>query len=245
MKLGASAVTPLAGSCMHVASPLPLGSLAYEVRGHASGQVPGRMPGQAHGQVPGGMPGQAPGHTSGPPSGHFLAASAGRLGEQFARALNEQGGDDDKPPLREAEPPSGLLQWPPAPATPPVASAPPSAPSAGAHRATADSVTAAARLHDIAAVAPATVTQADAGQVWELSLNEPDGLVLSVRAERVAMPVSASGMAPPQWTLSINAPAAEAAALQRHAPRLAERLAARALAPAHMRIAGDRDSLGE
>jgi hypothetical protein len=77
----------------------------------------------------------------------------------------------------------------------------------------------------------------DAGQVWELSLNEPDGLVLSLRAERVAQPACVTGSPPPGWTLAITAPAAEAAALQRHAPRLAERLAARALAPAHLRIA--------
>jgi hypothetical protein len=232
MNLRAAAIAPLLGACMPVASPLPLNQLASEVRGQA--------------------PGQTPGHTSGPASGHSAAASAGRLGEQFARALDEQGGDEDMPLPCEAEPPSGLLPWPLAPATPSVAMAPPSAPSAptaGTHRATADSVTAAAQSRDIAAAAPATVAQADAGQVWELSLNEPDGLVLSVRAERVAQrvaqPSSATGTTPPAWTLSINAPAAEAAAMQRHASRLAERLAARALAPVHLRIAGDRDRHGE
>jgi hypothetical protein len=239
MNLRAAAIAPPVGACSPVASPLPLNLLAPEVRGQA--------PGQAHGQVPGRMPGQIPGNTSGLPSGHSLAASAGRLGEQFARALNEQGGGDDMPPLHEAEPPVGLLQWPPAPATPPVAMAPPSPPSTGPHRATADPVTAAAQSRDITAAAPATVAQADSGQVWELSLNEPDGVVLSVRAERVALPPSAagSGTPTPAWTLSINAPAAEAAALQRHAPRLAERLAARALAPAHLRIAGDPDPHGD
>jgi hypothetical protein len=74
-----------------------------------------------------------------------------------------------------------------------------------------------------------------------LSLAEPDGLVLSLRAERVMQPACASGGPPPGWTLSITALAAEAAALQRHAPRLAERLNARALAPAHLRIAADGD----
>lgn len=215
---------------MPVASPLPLGSLASEVRGQASGQGPGQLPGQN------------PGYTSGPPSGHSATAAAGRLGEQFARALDEQGGNEDMTPSCDAGPPAGLLPWPPAPATPSAAMAPPSAPTAGPHRATADSVSAAAQSRDIAAAAPATVAQADAGQVWELSLNEPDGLVLSVRAERVAQPSYATGITPPAWALSITAPAAEAAALQRHAPRLAERLAARALAPAHLRIAADRES---
>jgi hypothetical protein len=194
-------------------------------------------------------PGHASGHASGPASGrgsgHLPAASAGRLGEQFARALDEQGGNEDMTLPREAEPPAGLLPWPPAPATPCVAMAPPPAPAAGPHRAATDSVSAAAQSREIAAAAPLTVAQADAGQVWELSLNEPDGLVLSVRAERVVQPLSATGIAPSAWALSVNAPAAEAAALQRHAPRLAERLAARALAPAHLRIAGDRDPHGE
>jgi hypothetical protein len=233
MNLRASAIAPPVGACMPVASPLPLGSLASEVRGHGSGRMPGPIPGHASGPA------------SGLASGHLPAASAGRLGEQFARALDEQGENENLTLPCDAGPPAGLLPWPPAPAQPSVAMAPTSAPSAGPHRAPADSVTAAAQSRDIAAAAPATVAQAAAGQVWELSLNEPNGLVLSVRAERVAMPVSATGMEPPQWTLSINAHAAEAAALQRHAPRLAERLAARALAPAHLRIAADRESRGE
>jgi hypothetical protein len=237
MNLRAAAIAPPVGACMPAASPLPLGSLASEVRGHGSGRMPGPIAGHASGHASGPASGQA--------SGHLPAACVGRLGEQFARALDEQGANESMTLPCDAGPPAGLLPWPPAPAPPSVAMAPPSAPSTGAQRATADSVTAAAQSRDIAAAAPATVAQADAGQVWELSLNEPDGLVLSVRAERVAMPVSATGMEPPQWTLSINAHAAEAAALQRHAPRLAERLAARALAPAHLRIAGDRDPHGE
>lgn len=222
MNLGAAAtMAPMAGACGPLvagggplASSSPASVLVSEVRGHWPGQP--------------------------------ASAATSRLGEQFARALEEQGADEDAAPLREAEAPAGLLSWPPAPPTPTptpnpsVGMAPPSAPPAAFHAA-CDAVTAVAKSHDVAAAATATVVQADTGQVWELSLAEPDGLVLSLRAERVMQPACASGGPPPGWTLAITAPAAEAAALQRHAPRLAERLNARALAPAHLRIAADRD----
>jgi hypothetical protein len=183
--------------------------------------------------LPSEVGGQAPGQPS--------TASAIRLGEQFARALEEQGGDEEGALARESEPPAGHLQWPPAPPTPSVGMAPPPAPPAGAARTSSEAVIAAAKSHDVACAASATMSPVDAGQVWELSLNEPDGLVMSLRAERVAQPACVTGSPPPGWTLAITAPAAEAAALQRHAPRLAERLAARALAPAHLRIATERE----
>lgn len=218
MNLGSTAaLAPMAGACAPMVSALPANQLPSEVRGQPLNQTPGQSP----------------------------PASTSRLGEQFARALEEQGADEEAGAPREGEPPAGLLPWPPAPPAPSMGMAPPSAPPAGAAHASSDAVTAAAKSRDITAAAPATVTQADAGQVWELSLNEPDGLVLSLRAERVAQPASITGNPPPGWTLAITAPAAEAAALQRHAPRLAERLAARALAPAHLRIAADRESRGE
>jgi hypothetical protein len=213
----AAAVAPMAGGCVPIASASPAMSLASEVRGQTSNQMPNQPP----------------------------AASTSRLGEQFARALEEQGADEEAGAAREAEPPAGLLPWPPAPPAPSIGMAPPSAPPAGAAHASSDAVTAAAKSHEVAAATPANVAQADTGHVWELSLNEPDGLVLSLRAERVAQAACVTGHPPPGWTLAITAPAAEAAALQRHAPRLAERLAARALAPAHLRIAADRESRGE
>jgi hypothetical protein len=218
MNLGSAAATaPMAGGCAPMVPALPVNQMVPEVLGHRLNQTATQSP----------------------------AASTTRLGEQFARALEEQSGDDDSALPRETESPAGLLPWPPAPPAPSIGMAPTPAPPAGAARATCDAVTAVAKSHDVAAAAPATVAQADAGQVWELSLNEPDGLVLSLRAERVAQPASISGSPPPGWTLAITAPAAEAAALQRHAPRLAERLAARALAPAHLRIAGERESRDE
>jgi hypothetical protein len=219
MNLGSAAATaPMAGGCAPMVPALPVNQTVPEVLGHRLNQTATQSP----------------------------AAPTTRLGEQFARALEEQGGDDDAAPPRETESPAGLLPWPPAPPPPSIGMAPTPAPLAGAAGASSDAVAAAAKSHEVAAAAPpATVAQADAGQVWELSLNEPDGLVLSLRAERVAQPASISGNPPPGWTLAITAPAAEAAALQRHAPRLAERLAARALAPAHLRIAGERESRGE
>ena len=213
----AAAVAPMAGACVPMVSALPANQMPSEVRGQPLSQTPSQSP----------------------------PASTSRLGEQFARALEEQGADEEAGPPREAEPPAGLLPWPPAPPTPSIGMAPPSAPPAGAAHASSDAVTAAAKSRDISAAAPVTVSQADTGQVWELSLTEPDGLVLSLRAERVAQPACIPANPPPGWTLAITAPAAEAAALQRHAPRLAERLAARALAPAHLRIAADRESRGE
>jgi hypothetical protein len=213
MNLGSAAtVAPIAAACVPMASPLPATATASEVRGQPLNQTPNQLP----------------------------AASTSRLGEQFARALEEQGADEEAGPPRETEPPAGLLPWPPAP-PPSIGMAPPSAPPAGAACTPSDAVTAAAKSRDVTAAAPNTVAQTDTGQVWELSLNEPDGLVLSLRAERVVAPASPTGSPPPAWTLAITAPAAEAAALQRHAPRLAGRLNARALAPAHLRIAADRD----
>ena len=46
------------------------------------------------------------------------AALPSRLGERFARALEEQGADEEAGTPRETEPPAGLLPWPPAQLTP-------------------------------------------------------------------------------------------------------------------------------
>lgn len=146
---------------------------------------------------------------------------------------------------------AGLLDWPLAfpvcnalvPPPPSPSSSATAAPAAAAAlAASAHAVTACAEAGPASAATPTTVAQPDSGLAWELSIAEPGGLVLSLRAERVAAPASATTTAPPAWSLAINAPAAEAAALQRHAPRLAERLAARALAPAHVRIAAQHES---
>ncbi|NRF67253.1 hypothetical protein HLB44_09685 [Aquincola sp. S2] len=213
MKLGAAAAAPAAGDCaLPPPASAPAGP-ADEGRGQAL---------------------QRP----------ATSATTGRLGEQFARALLQQAGaDEPATPTAEATTPAGLLAWPPAtPHAPPLAAAPttPAVSAGGDQAAAACAAQAAAQTRDAAACTPIVVTPTDAGTVWELSLNDPDGLALSLRAERVVAPQPA-GAAPAPWTLAITTPTAEAAAaLRQHAPRLADRLAARALAPAHLRIADQR-----
>ena len=258
MNAGAAAAgLPKVLASAPAACSLPASPLLSNVRGHGAAPPAGPWGGLLGGQVLGQVPGQAPGRGASPLHGplhgalhsHFPgqapAAGSACLGEQFARALNERGGDDETALPADAGAPSGLLPWPPAPTllAPSAAPAPPAAaPAAVPARAAPDAVSAAASAAHIAAAAPVTLAPADAGQAWELSLHEPDGgLVLSLRAERIAASTLTTPGAQPAWSLAINAPAAEAAALQRHAPRLAERLAARALAPAHLRIAADHE----
>ncbi|WP_284619302.1 hypothetical protein [Aquabacterium humicola] len=169
------------------------------------------------------------------------AATPDHLGKQFARLLCKQEALDDKaagPATTAADaaasafatmPRADLAFLPSSQATPTL--------SAGADPAArACAVAAAAQAQAPSSTAPTVVTAVDAGNVWELSLNTPDGLALSLRAERIAAPQPAGG-APAAWALTVGAPGAEtAAALRHHAPRLAERLAARALTPAHLRI---------
>lgn len=247
----AAAGLPKMGASAPAGCGVAASTLSSDVRGHGVGEpaglwrgpLAGQVPGQVHGRVTGQAPGCGPLHSHFP--GQAPAAGSASLGEQFARALNEQGGDEETALPAEASPPSGLLPWPPAPTllAPGAAPSPPAAaPAAVPARAAPDAVSAAASAAHVAAAAPLTLAPAEAGQAWELSLHEPDGgLVLSLRAERVAASTLTTANAQPAWSLAINAPAAEAAALQRHAPRLAERLAARALAPAHLRIAADQE----
>ena len=109
------------------ACSVPAAPLSSEVRGHGAavpaGPWCGPLAGPLAGQVPSQVPGQAPGRGSSPLQGplpghvHGQAPSAvsASLGEQFARALNEQGGDDEIALPAEAGAPSGLLPWPPVP----------------------------------------------------------------------------------------------------------------------------------
>jgi hypothetical protein len=250
MNAGAAAAgLPKVLASAPAACSLPASPLLNDVRGHGAGARArpwcGPLGGQVFGQVPGQAPGRGDIPLHSPFPGQAPAAGSASLGEQFARALNEQGGDDETAPPPEAGAPSGLLPWPPAPTllAPGAAAAAPGAPPAAVPaRAAPDAVSAVASAAPIAAAAPLTLAPADIGQAWELSLHEPDGgLVLSLRAERVAASSLLTASAQPAWSLAISAPVAEAAALQRLAPRLAERLAARALAPAHLRIAAEHE----
>lgn len=239
MNACAGALPPM--NALFVSTPTAPGALPLtsEIRGQAAGPAAGQPASPPASNLPGPYA----------RSGAHPSAALHQLGQQFARALDEQGGAEDAPPPLETGLPAGPLPWPPAPPAPAAAPAPPS-PSA-ASRAPAHAVAAAVKAQDIAPAMPTSVAQVEQGQVWELSLNEPDGVVLSLRAERVAAPASPglpgspAGDTPPAWSLVVNAPAAEVAALQRHAPRLAERLAARALAPAHVRIASRHDLQGD
>jgi hypothetical protein len=80
----------------------------------------------------------------------------------------------------------------------------------------------------------ALVPGAEAGGAWEVSLHESMGVAVEMRATR---PASANaGGTPAAWTLTIGSSALDSAALARHAPRLNERLRARALTNTHVRI---------
>jgi hypothetical protein len=70
---------------------------------------------------------------------------------------------------------------------------------------------------------------ANAAGAWELTLRQPLGAAMDVRATRNAEAVNG-------WSLSIGSPTVDASVLARHAPRLNERLKARALSNSHVRI---------
>ncbi len=70
---------------------------------------------------------------------------------------------------------------------------------------------------------------ADAAGAWEVTLRQPLGAAVDLRATRSTD--AANG-----WSLSIGSPSLDASVLARHAPRLNERLKARALSNTHVRI---------
>jgi hypothetical protein len=74
----------------------------------------------------------------------------------------------------------------------------------------------------------------DAGATWNVSLHQPLGPALELRATRsVGSPESQS-----TWMLTIGSSVRDAAMLAQHAPRLNERLRSRALDHSHVRIEG-------
>jgi hypothetical protein len=80
-------------------------------------------------------------------------------------------------------------------------------------------------------VTPAGVPEPAA--VWEASVSEPASVAVQVRLTR---PERTAHEPQPGWTLTVGAPAVNAEMLSRHAPRLAERLARRAIGIDHVRI---------
>ncbi len=98
----------------------------------------------------------------------------------------------------------------------------------------------AATLSNGSAVKTLSDAHAESAQAWAVTLREPLGVSVEMRATRPASADTARG-GPQAWSLAISSPALDPATLARHAPRLNERLRARALAPMHLRIDGDDD----
>jgi hypothetical protein len=69
---------------------------------------------------------------------------------------------------------------------------------------------------------------------FQVSINEPMGLPMELRAVRV--PAAGNVQAPALWALNIAVPSRDAAQLARHGSRLDERLRARGVDPAHVRV---------
>ena len=76
---------------------------------------------------------------------------------------------------------------------------------------------------------PQQLAPTRAAGAWELTLRQPLGAAVDVRATRNAESVNG-------WSLTIGSPTLDASVLARHAPRLNERLKARGLSNTHARI---------
>jgi hypothetical protein len=98
-----------------------------------------------------------------------------------------------------------------------------------------------ARLgHAAGADAPAGsalgVLRQDAALSFEVTLNDPRGIGLELRAQRTGG--SQVGAAPAPWSLTVGSGLVDASVLARHAPRLNDRLLARVVTHGHVRIEG-------
>lgn len=93
-------------------------------------------------------------------------------------------------------------------------------------------------LQQAAAVdAPASpVAQAVGQSAWEVTIQTPGGVPLQLKVARAAEPLLPLQPVPGGWTLTLTAPARETAAMNRHAPRLNERLRERSLSSEPVRI---------
>lgn len=164
-----------------------------------------------------------------------------REGDRFERLLRDKSSPCDDE--------DATLPFTPAPECAPPAAAPASTgpalcgpvaaavPRAGAAAADTPSATQAALGSAMSAQAPqpAPVQGGDA-QAFQVSIHEPMGLPLELRAVRVA---AAGPAQAPQWALNIAVPARDAAQLARHGTRLDERLRARGVDGAQVRIHDD------
>jgi hypothetical protein len=166
-----------------------------------------------------------------------------REGDRFERLLREKSAprddeDDAQPGLPNAEcaapplpaPPSGLGQ----PLQGHVAEAVAAA-RAGAAAGDTPTRTQAAlgAAMSAQAPAPAQANGADA-HTFEVSIGEPMGLPLELRAVRV--PAAGNVQAPALWALNIAAPSRDSGPLSRHGSRLDDRLRARGIDSTRVRI---------
>jgi hypothetical protein len=182
-----------------------------------------------------------------------------RGGDDFERLLRDKAAarddgdspDDPNTPSTPREPDAGglarFLPPAPAPSMAPTAFASPtslammaaSAPQSAAAD-TAPHAALEAALNADPGSQPLSGTQADTAGAWQVSLNEPMGVAVELRATRPASGGAAGE--PAAWTLTIASSSTDAAMLTRHAPRLNERLRARALTRDHVRIEGDDEA---
>ena len=197
-------------------------------------------------------------HSPAEPCGEARPAGADRgHGDAFARLLDckaaaprdDGGASSDE--LADARPRAALQRRfddeagsDPTPGDPPAAGAPvaaaqfaptmnAAAPATRAAAALPESVTVsraafAAALDGSPPLAP--VVAAEAGS-WEASVGGRSGVAIELRASR--------GGGSEGWTLTMSSPTVGAALLAQHAPRLNERLRARALGNTHVRIERD------
>lgn len=163
-------------------------------------------------------------------------------GDEFERLLRRKSSDRDGDDGEPAGTPAAADGAPPASASTPTLPAPTPTPTPATNAARAatpgdgaaapagtrgaeppaPSLTVAAMQRADAAPIAAPTMHRDAGGAWEVSLRDPLGIAVELRATRAA--TAGPGAAPGPWTLSVAAPGITAAILSQQAPRLSERL---------------------
>jgi len=157
-------------------------------------------------------------------AGAFEQQQAGATFERLLRAKSaarERRQDDDE--SDDAEPqPDGAAGLPHAAA--PKAAATPSAAAAPAGSAQLEQPSATLRAAAAEAMYSTPLSPLAAGESahqFEVSLREPLGVPVELRATRIVNPAAVGG--PAAWSLTVAASARDAALLNRHLPRLNER----------------------
>lgn len=154
-------------------------------------------------------------------------------GEDFERLLREKAArhaedDGDADASNGEQAPAGptLLAWP----WPPLRGQHDrDGPAAGVAGGAPDGAAHAGGRADLEPPAQPPGTPPNAAGTWELTLRQPLCAPLDLRATRTAGAVNG-------WSLQVGSPTVDASVLARHAPRLNERLKARALTHTHVRI---------